>query len=87
MKNLVVTEEIWKEGNMYTGYCPELDIASCGRDIEKAIKTYLSHRNTVGRNRKTGDAQDFFRWSKSLVSLTFFIQQLIKQINISSLRD
>ena len=29
MKNLVVTEEIWKEGNMYTAYCPELDIASC----------------------------------------------------------
>ncbi|MCE2416751.1 hypothetical protein J4G07_22480, partial [Candidatus Poribacteria bacterium] len=26
MKNLVVTEEIWKEGNMYTAYCPELDV-------------------------------------------------------------
>ena len=36
MKNLVVTEEIWKEGNMYTAYCPELDVASCGRDIEEA---------------------------------------------------
>ena len=32
MKNLVVTEEIWKEGNMYTAYCPELDVASCGRE-------------------------------------------------------
>lgn len=36
MKVLVVTEEIWKEGNMYTAYCPELDVASCGRDIEEA---------------------------------------------------
>ncbi|MDE0483375.1 MAG: hypothetical protein OXI67_12415 [Candidatus Poribacteria bacterium] len=36
MKNLVVPEEIWKEGNMYTAYCPELDVASCGRDIEEA---------------------------------------------------
>ncbi len=36
MKNLVVTEEIWKEGNMYTAYCPELDVASCGRDLEEA---------------------------------------------------
>ena len=36
MKNLVVTEEIWKEGNMYTAYCPELDVASCGRNIEEA---------------------------------------------------
>ena len=36
MKVLVVTEEIWKEGNMYTAYCPELDVASCGTDIEEA---------------------------------------------------
>ena len=41
MKHLVVTEEIWKEGNMYTAYCPELDIASCGRDIEEARKNLL----------------------------------------------
>ena len=41
MKNLVVTEEIWKEGNMYTAYCPELDVASCGRNIEEARKNLL----------------------------------------------
>lgn len=27
---LKVTEEIWKEGNMYVSYCPELEAASCG---------------------------------------------------------
>ena len=31
-----LTEEIWKEGNMYVSYCPELDIASCGESVEKA---------------------------------------------------
>ena len=31
-----LTEEIWKEGNMYVSYCPELDIASCGEDVEQA---------------------------------------------------
>ena len=36
MKNLVITEEIWKEGNMYTAYCPELDVVSCGRTIKEA---------------------------------------------------
>ena len=36
MKNLVVTEEIWKEGTMYTAYCPELDFVSCGRSVEEA---------------------------------------------------
>ena len=41
MRNLVVTEKIWKEGNMYTAYCPELDVASCGRDIEEARKNLL----------------------------------------------
>ena len=41
MKNLVVTEEIWKEGNMYTAYCPELDVTSCGRNIEEAQKNLL----------------------------------------------
>ena len=42
MKNIVVTEKTWKEGNMlYTAYCPELDIASCGTDIEEARKNLL----------------------------------------------
>jgi len=35
-----LTEEIWKEGNMYVSYCPELDIASCGEDVGQA-KTNL----------------------------------------------
>ena len=33
-----LTEEIWKEGNMYVSYCPELDAASCGEDVEQAKK-------------------------------------------------
>ncbi|SPD75024.1 conserved hypothetical protein [uncultured Desulfobacterium sp.] len=33
---LRITEEIWKEGNMYVSYCPELDIASCGENVGQA---------------------------------------------------
>jgi len=33
-----VTEEIWKEGDMYVSYCPELDMASCGKSVEEAKK-------------------------------------------------
>lgn len=33
-----VTEEIWKEGNMYVSYCPELDMASCGASVEESKK-------------------------------------------------
>ena len=36
-----LTEEIWKEGNMYVSYCPELDIASCGEDVQKAKKNLI----------------------------------------------
>ncbi len=35
---LHLTEEIWKEGGMYVSYCPELDIASCGKTIGQAKK-------------------------------------------------
>ena len=35
---LKLTEELWKEGNMYVSYCPELDIASCGETMEQAKK-------------------------------------------------
>jgi predicted RNase H-like HicB family nuclease len=36
-----ITEEIWKEGNMYVSYCPELDVASCGEDVRQAKKNLL----------------------------------------------
>ena len=36
-----LTEEIWKEGNMYVSYCPELDVASCGEDVEQAKKNLM----------------------------------------------
>ncbi len=35
---LRLTEELWKEGNMYVSYCPELDIASCGEYVDQAKK-------------------------------------------------
>ncbi len=41
MKNLVITEEIWKEGNMYVAHCPELDVVSCGKGIDEARKNLL----------------------------------------------
>ena len=36
-----LTEEIWKEGNMYVSYCPEFDISSCGETVEEAKKNLL----------------------------------------------
>ena len=33
-----LTEEVWREGNMYVSFCPELDVASCGETIAQARK-------------------------------------------------
>ena len=38
MKKMITTVEIWKEGGMFTAYCPELDVASCGHTQEEAKK-------------------------------------------------
>jgi predicted RNase H-like HicB family nuclease len=35
---LKLTEELWREGNMYVSYCPELDVASCGETVNQAKK-------------------------------------------------
>ena len=41
MKKIVVTIEIWEEGNMFTSYCPELNVASCGHTGEEAKKNLI----------------------------------------------
>lgn len=40
-KKLILTGEIWQEGEMYTSYCPELDVASCGYTEEEARRSLL----------------------------------------------
>ena len=51
-----VTEEIWKEGNMYVSYCPELDMASCGESVgesKKNLKEVISINFTECRKMGT----------------------------------
>jgi len=38
MKKIIATVEIWKADEMFTSYCPELDIASCGHTVDEAKK-------------------------------------------------
>lgn len=38
---LKLTEELWKEGNMYVSYCPELDISSCGESVDQAKRNLI----------------------------------------------
>ncbi len=38
MKKMITTVEIWTEGGMFTAYCPELDVVSCGHTQDGAKK-------------------------------------------------
>ncbi len=55
-----LTEEIWKEGNMYVSFCPELDISSCGEDVHQAKANLLEaiHIN-IEESRKMGTFEQF----------------------------
>ena len=52
--------EIWKEGNMYVSYCPELDVASCGEDVQQAKKNLLEAITiNVEETKKIGTFERF----------------------------
>ncbi len=59
-----LTEEIWKEGNMYVSYCPELDISSCGENVQQAQKNLLEaiHIN-IEETKKMGTFERFLEES------------------------
>jgi predicted RNase H-like HicB family nuclease len=57
-----LTEELWKEGNMYVSYCPELDIASCGETIEQAKKNLKQTISiTIQETQKMGTFDQFLQ--------------------------
>jgi predicted RNase H-like HicB family nuclease len=55
-----LTEEIWKEGNMFVSYCPELDISSCGESVKQAkenlVETILIN---IEETKKMGTFNQF----------------------------
>ena len=62
MKHLITTMELWKEGDMYTSYCPELDIASCGHTPEEArlnLQEVISIQ--IEETRKLGTLDEFLQ--------------------------
>jgi predicted RNase H-like HicB family nuclease len=78
-----LTEELWKEGNMYVSYCPELDVASCGESVEQAkmnlkevILINLEEAQKLGTLEKPlqdagfDETQDVLTLRKELVGFT-----------------
>ena len=60
MKKMITTVEVWKEWGMFTAYCPELDVASCGHTPEEA-KNNLGEVIVIQLEETTrlGTAKDF----------------------------
>jgi len=57
-----LTEEIWKESNIYVSYCPELDIASYGEDVEKAkLNLHEAIIINIEETKKWAPSQNFSR--------------------------
>lgn len=59
---LKFSEEVWKEGNMFVGYAPELDIAACGENPEQARTNLLEViQINFDEMRKSGNLDHFLR--------------------------
>ena len=37
MARVLLTASVWQEPEGFVSHCPELNVASCGRDIEEAL--------------------------------------------------
>ena len=55
---------IFKEGPTYVAYCPELDISSCGNDIEQSrVNLKTAVRLFIEESRKMGTLDDILEES------------------------
>ena len=76
-----LTEEIWKEGNMYVSYCPELDISSCGDNIEQAKKNlYETIQINIEETKKWGLLKNFLMnvaWKLVMIKLIAHVNNLL----------
>ncbi len=75
-----LTEEIWKEGNMYVSYCPELDISSCGEDVQQAKNNlFEAILINIEETKKMGTFEQFLEES-SLESIDDGIFSVRKEL-------
>jgi predicted RNase H-like HicB family nuclease len=77
------SEELWKEGNMFVSYAPELDIAACGETVEQAKRNLVDViRINMEEMRKLGTLDTFlndagFQMSEGNGSVMHVDKQLV----------
>ena len=68
MKKIIATVEMWEEGGMFTSYCPELDVASCGHTPEEAKKNLREVIEIqLEETAKLGTLKDFLLDKKEII--------------------
>ena len=82
MKKMITTVEVWKEGGMFTAYCPELDVASCGHTPEEAKKNLgeviVIQLEETARLGTLKDFLSLFNFSWSVENMTPILQTLVR---------
>ena len=64
MGETITATLIWKEGNVYVSYCPQLDVSSCGDTVEDARKMLKEAvRLFLEEAEKKGTLQDILEES------------------------
>lgn len=63
-----LTMQIWKEGNMYVSYSPELDISSCGetpeeakKNLHEAVEAFLEEAESMGTLKNILEESGFIK--------------------------
>ena len=78
---LLLTIKIWPEGKHYVGYCPELEIASQGKNpehtlkrIKEAIEAFLEETKKMGTFeevlRIAGFVKEKKEWKAPIISIS-----------------
>jgi len=78
---LFLTIKIWPEGKKYVAYCPELEVASQGKNpehalkrIKEAIEVFLEETKKIGTLEEVlkdvGFVKENKKWKSPLVSIS-----------------
>lgn len=59
LRDIQLNSEVWREGNMYVSYIPQLDLSSCGKTVDEAKKNINKATKLFIREaRKMGTLED-----------------------------
>ena len=84
MQNIVAPIQIWKEGKVFVGYIPRLEITSCGKTIAEARKNTLETLEIfIEETRKKGTFAELMEEAGFGKSKNFWRPEIVKRGKLS----